>query len=145
MVHDAEKRLWGEIEALHDGYMANRLELGKRFLQLQLLYSERSNYGGRRLSGKGVFEEAIKARGFKPRTVRGWINDYLADRDGSRISEREKRAARRRKWQPSANDWANYFKGGGHCPHCGFHSVVVDAEVVPVSVVPISVRKERTA
>jgi hypothetical protein len=72
---DAELRLWNDIEALHKRLTTDRLELGKLFLQLRHLYSERSA-GLRLSSGPGSFEYEIKERGFKPNRVREWVNDY---------------------------------------------------------------------
>ncbi len=100
---DAEQRLWNEIEKLHDSHRAATFLLGKKFLELKNLYSERANSGGHRLSsGKGVFEKELKARGFKPRTVRGWINDFVAISTGEGQTEAAKRAARRS--QPRISD-----------------------------------------
>jgi hypothetical protein len=76
--HDAEKRLWSHIECVYKDHESDRLKLGHLFLDLRLLYSERANSGGHRRTsgGHGEFERQIKARGFAPRTVRGWITDY---------------------------------------------------------------------
>lgn len=75
--HDAATRLWSEIGVAHTDFAKNKAKLGRLFYELRNLYSERANSGGRRLtSGHGVFEQEIKARGFKPRRVREWVNDH---------------------------------------------------------------------
>ncbi len=112
--HDCEFRLWNEIGELHTRFTVDRLELGCRFLQLRNLYSERANSGGDRRSGHGIFEREIRARGFKPRTVRTWIGDYLASETGA-PTEAEKRAKRRKsqkRRQPSIDDFVDYVSGG---------------------------------
>lgn len=76
MTQDASERLWAEIERVSQDFHANRLRLGRLFLDLRNLYSER-NSGGRRLNlGHGTFEEEIRKRGFNPRRVREWIIDF---------------------------------------------------------------------
>jgi hypothetical protein len=67
---DAELRLWSEIETLRVRLDMNRLALGKAFLQLRNLYSERSA-DNRRTSGHGIFMRELKSRGFNPRTLNG--------------------------------------------------------------------------
>src|SRR4051812_3534366 len=73
-----EARLWSEIEALTPRTTANRLALGQRFHELRYLHSDRNSGGYRLTSGHGAFEQEIRKRGFKPRTVRGWIEDWEA-------------------------------------------------------------------
>ena len=82
--------LWAEVEALTSGTGANRLALGQRFHELRSKYSDR-NFGGHRLtSGHGSFEEEIRKRGYRPRTVRqerifnvrmNWL--YISSRHGA--------------------------------------------------------------
>jgi hypothetical protein len=91
---DAETRIWQAIERSSATFEADRRQLGRLFLELRNLYSER---GVRRMSaGHGIFEREIKVRGYKSRTVREWISDFEADRDGTPRSSM-KRKARRRK------------------------------------------------
>src|SRR5579862_3304556 len=100
---DAELRLWTAIEAIHRDIAADRLKLGKLFLQLRFLYSERSA-GVRLSSGPGTFEYEIKKRGFRPNRVREWITDYevSAGLRSTDDSTSHKRAARRRRTTTSA-------------------------------------------
>jgi len=98
--HDAEIRLWNEIEQAVKMFTDDRYRLGKLCFQLQNLYSERGNSGGgRRASGHGEFERQLLARGFKPRRVREWINDFLVSEGllPATESTRAKRKARRSK------------------------------------------------
>ena len=75
--HDAEKRLWQDIERVHKTFGADQRELGKLFYALRNLYSERSHSTDRRpSSGHGVFTSEIKRRGFKRNRVNEWINDF---------------------------------------------------------------------
>ena len=86
--------LWAEVEMLTKGTVANRLALGKRSRELRSLYSDR-NLGKHRLtSGHGCFEEEIRRRGYKPRTVRQWIQDYEASLAGRPLSSDKQRARR---------------------------------------------------
>src|SRR5258708_40013161 len=95
--HDAGKRLWAEILAVHKSFAADKLQLGKLFCELRNLYSERNSGGGRLTYGHGTFEPEIKARGFSPRRVREWINDHEVATGLRRPTESEsaKRGARR--------------------------------------------------
>lgn len=93
-MNDAEMRLWTEIEALNTRIALDRVALGRRFAELKTLYSER-NSGGRRLtSGHGTFEFEIKARGYKPRTVREWIADYEASLTGGQSASAKRKTRR---------------------------------------------------
>jgi hypothetical protein len=87
-------RLWVEVELLTSGTVANRVASGKRFRELRSLYSDR-NFGGRRLtSGHGSFEEEIRRRGYKPRTVRQFIEDYESSLVGKPLSSAKRKARR---------------------------------------------------
>jgi len=89
--------LWQRIQAASPGTPANRLTLGMYFAELRDLYSDR-NCGGRRLSsGHGSFETEIRIRGYRPRTVRGWIEDYLACLQGRPTNAAKRRAQRKRR------------------------------------------------
>ncbi len=86
-------RQWMNIAAQTPGTKPNRAALGHAFSVLQKLYSQKSIGGNRRLSGRGVFEKECEARGYPPRTVRGWIADYEAILNGT-FTEAQKRAER---------------------------------------------------
>jgi hypothetical protein len=76
--HDAGARLWASIELAHKNFAVNQRELGKLFVDLKNLYSERgtSQPGGRLTSGHGTFQAEIIKRGYKPNRVREWVVDY---------------------------------------------------------------------
>jgi len=95
-----EEQIWERIEALTPGTVTNRLALGQCFHDLCLLYSDRNSGGHRLTSGHGSFEEEIRKRGFKPRTVRGWIEDYLANLAGEPSTAAKRKAHRLRKASP---------------------------------------------
>jgi hypothetical protein len=81
---DATKQiesLWARVEELAPRTSKYRLVLGECFYRLRSLYSGHQA-DVRRTFGRGVFEAEIVKRGFRPRTVRGWIEDYEADLDG---------------------------------------------------------------
>jgi hypothetical protein len=84
--------LWMSIEELVPG-RANRIALGRKFQELQRIYSEKNIGGNRRTSGHGTFEKECEQRGYPARTVRGWIADYEAGLTGG-PTEAQKRAAR---------------------------------------------------
>jgi hypothetical protein len=94
-------KIWAEVEALTPGSVANRLALGQRFHDLRAKYSDR-NFGGHRLtSGHGTFEEEIRKRGYRPRSVREWISDYESALAGKPLSA-AKRKTRRLRSRPSS-------------------------------------------
>jgi hypothetical protein len=89
-------KLWAEVKALTHGTAANRLALGQRFRELRAIYSDR-NFGGQRLtSAHGSFEEEILKRGYRPRTVRGWIQDFEAALVGKPLSSDNRKRRRMR-------------------------------------------------
>jgi hypothetical protein len=84
--------LWIGIEQLVPG-RANRIALGRKFHELQRIYSEKNIGGNRRTSGHGTFEKECEHRGYSPRTVRAWIADYKAGLSGA-PTEAQKRSTR---------------------------------------------------
>ena len=89
--------LWRRVEAVSQDIATDKLTLGRLFLQLRELYSDR-NSGGRRLtSGHGCFEKEIVRRGYKPRRVRELIVDYQASLTGEPSTSAKRRARRGRK------------------------------------------------
>ncbi|PYV73376.1 MAG: hypothetical protein DMG96_23280 [Acidobacteria bacterium] len=92
---DALAQIWQRIEELKPGTDSNRLALGQCFHELRSLYSDRQA-DVRRTLGHGVFEDEIRKRGYKPRTVREWISDYEANLTGEFSSAAKRRATRRR-------------------------------------------------
>jgi hypothetical protein len=106
---DAAYRLWTAIELVRADLAAHRLQLGKLFLQLRNLYSDRNSGGHRLTSSHGTFESEIIQRGFKPRSVRQWITDFEAHRTGTPTSSEKRKTSRRRK--TSAKAAADVFSG----------------------------------
>lgn len=91
--------LWKHVSEASASIRGNRLTLGRCFLSLRNLYSERSSVDVRRSSGHGTFESECLARGFRPRTVRDLIHDYqahLARKNGepAQTSAEKRRGAR---------------------------------------------------
>lgn len=114
-IHDAEIRLWSEIESLHAHLHSDRLELGKRFLALRNLYSDRNSGGQRLTSGHGTFQFQIKARGYAVRTARSWIADYEASINGTKTQAQkrvDRRAAQAKNHRRACkgSDWADLSK-----------------------------------
>jgi len=100
-------RLWADIEALTPGTTCNRLALGQRFHALRSLYSDRQA-DVRRTLGHGVFEAEIIRRGYRPRTVRSWIEDYEAALAGKPLSSAKRKARRLRKSQAPTDPLAEF-------------------------------------
>jgi hypothetical protein len=92
--HDAGERLWTAASAIHRDLKTDFLKLGKVFVDLRNLYSERNSGDSRRRSGHGTFEAEIIKRGFALRRVREWIADFEATQTG-KLTTAEKRKARR--------------------------------------------------
>lgn len=115
--HDPELRLWSEIEQARKTFDGNRLLLGKLFYELRNLYSERNSGGGRLTSGRGQFEEKIKERGYKPRRVREWINDYEVER-GLRPAA-ESTAAKRKSRRSNSAEYQRGFNAAIRSTHAG--------------------------
>ena len=88
---------WVRIKELTPGTFANRLALGQCFHDLRSLYSDRNSGGHRLTSAHGGFEAEIIKRGYKPRTVRGWVADYEAALAGKPSSAAKRRAHRLRR------------------------------------------------
>ena len=91
-VWEEEATLWTEIAALTPGTVTNRLALGQRFRELRRIFSDRNSGGHRLTFGHGVFEEEIRRRGYRPRTVRGWIQDFESAVAGKPLSSEKRRA-----------------------------------------------------
>jgi hypothetical protein len=110
---DAELRIWHAIDVAALSLSKNRLLLGKLFLHLKSLYSERS--ADKRLtSGHGSFEFETKARGFKTRTVREWIFDFEADRDGKPSTSAGKKARRQQARHLNSAEYERGYKAAMH-------------------------------
>lgn len=106
--HDAEKRLWTDIERTRKSFDCDRLRLGKLFYQLRNLYSERGDTAARRLSsGHGVFQAEIVKRGFKPNRVREMINDWEVS-EGLRAATESTAAKRKARRSNSAEYQRGY-------------------------------------
>lgn len=99
-LHSQIERLWHRAAELAQGAEANRRCLGKAFAELRTLYSDRAA-DVRRTLGHGIFEDEIRKRGYKPRTVRDWINDYEAALNGEKSSAEKRRTRRAKKIGPS--------------------------------------------
>lgn len=107
--HDAEERIWADIERVSKSFQADRLQLGKLFYQLRSLYSERSNSAARRLSsGHGIFTAEVKKRGYKPNRVQEMLRDYEVS-EGLRPPFESTAAKRKARRSNSAN--ADYWRG----------------------------------
>jgi hypothetical protein len=102
-------RLWKAIEIVHADLVADRLELGKLFLQVRNLFSDRNSGGHRLTSGHGSFEHEIRLRGYKPRSVRQWITDLEAHRTGTPTSSEKRKSSRQ--CNTSAKAAADVFSG----------------------------------
>lgn len=111
---DAATRLWSEIEAVNADLALNRHLVGRLFLQLRNLYSERarSEPPGRLSSGHGTFEVEIKKRGFRPNRVREWIRDYEVA-EGMRPASESTTAKRKARRDSSAEYRRGYREGQG--------------------------------
>jgi len=92
--HDAGERLWNAALRIHSDVKSDLLKLGKIFVDLRNLYSERSSGESRRSSGKGTFEAEVVKRGFVPRRVREWIADFEATQQGKPTTAARRKAAR---------------------------------------------------
>ena len=110
--------VWHLIGNLRSQLERDRLAMGRQFLRLRNLYSERSPADVRRTSGHGVFEQACIDRLYRPRTVRDMITDYqahLARRNGGQAetSADKRRHAREvakekkhKNWEAATDAWA---------------------------------------
>jgi hypothetical protein len=87
------EQLWLRVETLRPG-VSNRTALGAAFHELRQLYSDRTSADVRRTCGHGTFETEIVQRGYKPRTVRGWIEDYESALKGEQSSAAKRKARR---------------------------------------------------
>ncbi len=87
------EQLWLRVETLRPG-VSNRTALGAAFHELRQLYSDRTPADVRRTSGHGTFEAEIVQRGYKPRTVRGWIEDFESAHKGEPSSAAKRKARR---------------------------------------------------
>src|SRR5713226_9703490 len=79
---DAENRLWESAKLVYADVKADSCKLGKIFVSLRSLYSQRSSGDSRRNSGRGTFEKQIIDRGYDPRRVREYVADYEATQQG---------------------------------------------------------------
>jgi hypothetical protein len=68
------ERTWTKIDLALTNLKNDRLKLGKLFLDLQELYSNKS--ADVRRIGVGCWEKELANRNLSPRTVREWISDY---------------------------------------------------------------------
>jgi hypothetical protein len=110
---DAEQRIWAAIDAAKLALTANRLVLGKLCIQLENLYSERAA-GVRRSSGHGTFVQELKKRGFNPRTVREWMADFAAYRDGKPTTAEKRQARRQRVRHNASGEFDRGYKQAMH-------------------------------
>lgn len=128
--HDAEVRLWKEIEVASKSFDGDRLQLGKLFYQLRCLYSERSNLAaGRLTSGHGVFQAEIVKRGFRPNRVREWIVDYEVEA-GLR-SPSESTSARRKARRSRSEEYQRGYRAAIRSTHAADDPVSRFAALLP--------------
>lgn len=132
---DAAQRLWTAIEFVHRDLQQDRRELGKLFLQLKHLYSDRNSGGVRLTSGHGTFQQEIVKRGYKPRSVREWISDYEAlsaryQGDTTSTSSEKRKARRQREPRQSKT----YYQGFSDAQNMFGHSLFGGASSDPLAI-----------
>ena len=125
---------WRRVNTLCANNRRNRLELGRLFLQLRSLYSERS-VDVRRGSGHGTFEAECRKRYFNPRTVRDLICDCEANdirqKGGEAQTSAEKRrtarqASKERRKQRAQKAWEEFsskYRNGDHREETRFRAL----------------------
>lgn len=101
---DETTSLWYRFEELTPRTPANRLALGQCFHELRNHYSDRNSGGVRLTIHHGSFEEEIRKRGYKPRTVREWISDYDAALAGKPLAAQRHKARRVRRSRVAPTD-----------------------------------------
>lgn len=123
--HDAEQRLWADVDRVRESFDCDRLQLGKLFCELRNLYSERANSAARRLSsGHGIFQAEIVKRGFKPNRVREMIRDFEVS-TGLRPTTESTAAKRKARRSNSAE-----YKRGYHDAIRSTHAALDDDPII---------------